>query len=115
MYNRLIRDKIPEAVKKANQIINYAAIANDELYAFALKQKLIEDVNEFLTSPEVVDVNKLVDLQTLINSFIELSVKQTEFKKMYDEKTAVDGAYDKRYVVFLEEPKKQPDSEKECV
>ena len=67
MY-KLVRDKIPELLQQSNQICNYAAIGNDEFFIFALKQKLVEEVNEFLSSHEVIDVDELIDIQTVINS-----------------------------------------------
>lgn len=107
MY-KLVRDKIPELLQQSNQICNYAAIGNDEFFIFALKQKLVEEVNEFLSSQEVIDVDELVDIQTVINSFVELSVGKTKFKTLYDQKLDARGSFSKKYIAFFEDNKETP-------
>ena len=49
IYNKLVRDKIPEIIQATGKKVNYR-ILNDEEYKQALKDKLLEEVNEFLAA-----------------------------------------------------------------
>jgi len=106
MYS-LIRDNLPELLKQSKQQLNYAAIVNDEFFILALKQKMIEDVNSFLTSKETIDVNALVNIQTLIDSLVALSVGEKQFKKACEDKAEKEGIYSKRYIAVFDEVRKE--------
>lgn len=64
---KLIRDKIPEIMEKSGVVCNYAAIQNDELYQTLLRQKFVEEVNEFLASGTL---EELADVQTVLNALV---------------------------------------------
>ena len=104
MY-KLVRDNIPNLIKQSNQICNYAAVVNDEFFILTLKQKLVEEVNEFLNSKESIDVDELIDVQTVIDSFIELVTGEEKFKQMYNDKLIKNGGFNKRYIAFFEDKK----------
>jgi predicted house-cleaning noncanonical NTP pyrophosphatase (MazG superfamily) len=62
-YNKLVRDKIPEVIRENGQI-PVTHIANNEEYWEKLKEKLTEEVNEFLEdnkSGEIVDILEVID------------------------------------------------------
>lgn len=109
MYS-LIRDNLPELLKQSKQQLNYAAIVNDEFFILALKQKMIEDVNSFLTSKETIDVNALVNIQTLIDSLVALSIEEKQFKKACEDKAEKEGTYSKRYIAVFDEIQKEEKS-----
>lgn len=101
----LVRDNVPAAMRKENQQCNYAKIENEEFYVFALKQKLVEYINLFLSSKEPIDISALVETQILINSFLELSVRKEEFEKMCADSLATAGGFSNRYVIFYDDNK----------
>lgn len=76
-YNKAIRDKIPEIMRKTGKICNVKKMDNQEFLA-ALEDKLMEEMNEYYESrsPE-----ELADLMEVIYRIAELkgvSPKQLE-------------------------------------
>lgn len=62
MKPKLVRDKIPEIITKDDKIPK-ARIATDEEYWQELKNKLVEEVNEFLkdeTHEELADIQEVL-------------------------------------------------------
>lgn len=72
-YNKLVRDKIPE-ILKSKGINPKIHIANDKEYFKALKNKLKEEIDEFL---EEFDEEELVDILEVIDAIINYK----KFKK----------------------------------
>lgn len=62
MKPKLVRDKIPEIIKKSNKTPKIH-IANNDEYWKELKNKLLEEVNEFLednNSEELADIQEVL-------------------------------------------------------
>ncbi|MCK9470308.1 MAG: nucleoside triphosphate pyrophosphohydrolase [Bacilli bacterium] len=108
--HKLIRDNVPQIMKEANQICDYASIENIELYIFALKEKLVEEVNEFLQKSSLTE---LVDVQTVINALVKASVGEEKFKEEYDKRLEVAGGFDKKYIMFYNPQVEQETPEEE--
>lgn len=105
MY-KLVRDLIPSIIQQAEGICNYAEIKNDEFYYALLQNKLIEEVNEYLTTGEVTE---LVDIVTVIKYIAD--VAKVDLTKIYEEKLKTNGGFDKKYIVFFPDP--QPEVEQQ--
>ena len=99
---KLIRDNIPEIIQKEGKVCNYAVAQNNELFNWLLRGKLIEEMNEFLTSGSL---EELVDIQLIINTMVE-GIKE-DFDKLYEEKLAINGGFTKKYIGFFDDPKPQ--------
>ena len=108
--HKLIRDNVPQIMKEANQICDYASIENTELYIFALKEKLIEEVNAFLQKSSITE---LVDIQTVINALVEASVGEEAFKEEYDKRLEVAGDTIRNILCFITHKAEQETSEEE--
>lgn len=99
----LVRDNVPNMIKESNKFCNYASIQNDEMFTLALKQKLIQDVNSFLGSREAVDINQLIEIKNLVDAFVEVSVGEEKFEKLYQKSKEINGGFEKRYIVFFDD------------
>ncbi|MBT4165651.1 nucleoside triphosphate pyrophosphohydrolase [archaeon] len=91
-YNKLIRDKIPEIIKQDNKI-PIIHIAENQEYWTKLKEKLIEETNEFINEPtqeELADILEVIDAicdfkhfnkQNLIHTKHQKAIKRGKFQK----------------------------------
>lgn len=96
---KLIRDNIPEIIKNSGGICNFATAENDELYILLLKNKLIEETQEFLNSN---DPGELADVLTVINALLAAAgISEETFKTFYENKLAERGGFTKRYIGFF--------------
>ncbi len=98
MY-KLVRDNIPNIIKKSGEICHYASIQNDELFEDLLRTKLVEEVNEFLATNSV---EELADILVVITELGKLA--KVDLTKIHDEKLKTKGGFDKKYVAFFPDP-----------
>lgn len=72
IYNKLVRDKIPEIIKKDNKQC-VTEILNDEKYTIELKKKFIEEMDEYQsakTDDEALE--ELADILEIIQSLAKV-------------------------------------------
>jgi len=82
-YNKLIRDKIIEIIKEKGEI-PITHIAEDEEYWIKLKEKLSEEVNEFLedsNEKELADILEVVDAICDFKKINKEDLKKEKFEK----------------------------------
>ena len=100
-YNKLIRDKIPEIIKKngANPKIS---VLDDSKFKSALKEKLVEEAKELLeakTDDEIL--NELSDVLQLLESIaLNNDTTLAKVEKQKEKKKVERGGFDKK--LFLE-------------
>ncbi|MBI3251622.1 MAG: nucleoside triphosphate pyrophosphohydrolase [Candidatus Andersenbacteria bacterium] len=97
-YNKLVRDKIPAIVKKSGGKAIYHT-ANHEEYSQKLKEKLTEEVIEFLKSEkleELADIIEVVEALALLKKSTLKNVLTLKQKKRRER-----GGFTKR--IILEE------------
>lgn len=98
VYNKLVRDKIPEVImvnegKRAN-----TRILDDDEYLKELNIKLKEEVNEYLESGEV---EELCDIEEVLRALVAVKgVIYQEFDKLRLSKVEKKGAFKDK--IFLE-------------
>lgn len=110
---KLIRDNIPEIMEKEGQICNFAQIRNPELLTGFLREKLIEEVNEFLMSNPTSDESlaELVDIMTVVNAIYTLGgIDDETFAKLYKDKLAEKGGFKNALIMFIPDPIQQGDA-----
>ena len=101
VYNKLVRDKIPEIIKNSGNKVNCRTLSKDECKQ-ALKDKLLEEVNEFLSAETNRErIEELADIQEVITAIKKaFSLKNTDINAIRYRKQVAKGSFNKRY--FLE-------------
>lgn len=97
-YHKLVRDKIPEYLKSKNYKVSFH-IASDEEYWEKLKEKLLEEANEFCDNETLEEMADIQEVLEAIKSYKHFSQKDLDLarKKKFTEK----GSFEKR--IILEE------------
>jgi len=97
VYNKLVRDKIPEIIEKDGKSCK-THILSDEEYLLALKDKLFEEMKEF---SDEMDIKELADIQEIVNAIVKAKGHtQKEFDEIRQIKAAKNGGFEKK--IFLE-------------
>lgn len=72
IYNKLVRDNIPEIIKSNGGKPKYRYLENDEEFKKALKVKLVEEIDELLNAKtEEEAIEELADIYDVITCLEE--------------------------------------------
>ena len=97
IYNKLVRDNIPEIMIK-NGAKPVTKILSDDEYLKEQKKKLQEELTEYLLDG---NIEELADLEEVLLAILKLkNISLEEFNKIRIEKVNKRGAFDKK--IFLE-------------
>lgn len=97
-YNKLVRDNIPQIIENDNKKPKYKILVDDMEYEKNLNKKLIEEINEYLNSNDIME---LVDLGEVMHAILELKgITIEEYQKLRIKKLNERGSFKKR--IFLE-------------
>jgi len=97
-YNKLVRDKIPEYIKSkgGNAIVH---IADDKEYWLKLKEKLHEELKEFV---EVESIEEMADILEVVDAIIDFkNFNKNELEKVKNKKAKERGKFKDK--IILEE------------
>ena len=97
IYNKLIRDKIPDIIQTNNQQASVRTLSKSD-YFIALKKKLVEEVEEFCESEELEELADILEVIYALADYANsdpASLEQLRLKKR-----AKRGGFEKR--IFLE-------------
>lgn len=98
IYNKLVRDKIPEIIACNNGKSCVTRIMEDDEYLESLNTKLQEELKEYLESSEV---EELADLEEVLRAILDVKkVSYEEFEKIRHTKVEKRGAFKQK--IFLE-------------
>lgn len=97
-YNKLVRDKIPEIILASGKEL-VTRISGEEEYKQLLKDKLVEEVKEFLDSDNAEELADILEVLMALSSSKGIDWKEIEKTAM--EKRDERGGFEER-VVLLE-------------
>lgn len=97
IFNKLVRDKIPEIIREKDNKTCTTEILDDDKYLEELNRKLQEELKEYLESGEV---EELADLEEVLRAILKVKkVDYNNFEKIRKDKAEKRGAFDKK--IFL--------------
>ena len=100
IYNKLVRDKIPEIIKKNNETPVFRVLEESE-FKEELEKKLYEEYKEVIESSEDDRIEELADMLEIIRALAALENKNLDdIIKIADEKKNKRGAFEEK--IFLE-------------
>jgi predicted house-cleaning noncanonical NTP pyrophosphatase (MazG superfamily) len=90
LYNKLVRDKIPEVIERSEKAFQTRILSDDE-YKQELQKKLQEELEEYLSAPddknsieEIADILELIHAITAIHGSSIEELEQVRLKKLTD-------------------------------
>jgi predicted house-cleaning noncanonical NTP pyrophosphatase (MazG superfamily) len=96
IYNKLVRDKIPEHIRGKGDVPLYH-VAEDVEYWQKLKEKLSEEVLEFQKDE---NIEELADMLEVIDAIITYKdFKKEEIKKVKEKKAEEKGGFNERIIL----------------
>lgn len=97
VFNKLVRDKIPEIIESNNESCK-TRILSDEEYLSELNKKIQEELNEYLESG---DIEELADLEEVLRAILDAKkCSYEEFESIRTRKVDKRGAFKNK--IFLE-------------
>lgn len=100
--NKLVRDKVPSLVTKDGGSYTMQLLQDDE-HLKALKDKLKEEVDEFIVAEtKEIQLDELVDIAEIIHSYLKMNnITINEFENLRITKRKAKGSFDRG--IFLTE------------
>lgn len=100
VYNKLIRDRIPEIIEKAGKKAK-TRVLDKKKYERQLKKKLAEEATELIKAENDKLLNELADVQELIDAILKAKgINKAKLAKFQRQKRKKRGGFKKR--LFLE-------------
>lgn len=86
IYNKLVRDKIPQVIERSSKKCEVEIVSKEEHY-LRLKEKLKEEVEEFLEAENIEELADIYEVIAALASFVgngESELKEVREKKRDD-------------------------------
>ena len=99
-YNKLVRDKIPEHLDKLN-LKHKTHIADNNEYFWKLKEKLMEEVTEFIKEDTLEELADIVEVVHALAAYKNTTPKELEDIRTQKERER--GAFKKRIILDVAE------------
>jgi len=106
IYNKLVRDKIPQICRQDNHIPQYKVI-NQVRFKQELKKKLLEESKELIVADKYKLKDEIADVhEILLNIAKAYGIRWPEVEKYRKEKNKKRGSFRKRYFLVSTKSKK---------
>ena len=92
VYNKLVRDKIPELIQSQGEM-PHTRVLSDAEYTDALQQKLQEETKEFLCEK---NLEELADILEVVYALADVIGNREELMQVYAKKHESRGGFEKR-------------------
>lgn len=105
IYNKLVRDRIPEIIKQQGKTFTTRILKNKE-YLKELRTKLVEETNEYLEADSKTEsIEELADIMELLHALAEFhDVTIGKLEQIRAEKAEKRGSFKERiYLMEVEE------------
>ena len=100
LYNKLVRDKIPEIIAQQGEVANIRVLCDKE-YTAALEQKLDEETREFHKEK---NLEELADILEVIYALAEdLGYSKDDLLQVYNQKHEKRGGFHNRIFLISKE------------
>ncbi len=94
--DKLVRDKIPNIMEAKGKKFKFH-VASKEEYTEKLKEKLLEEVNEFLEEP---CLEEMVDIFEVYSALLAvMGIEPEELENYANKKNDERGAFDSKYIL----------------
>ena len=102
VYNKLVRDKIPDEINNIEgRKANYKILSNEE-YLIELDKKLLEEAHEFIEEHSIEELADLIEVISAIMKFKNISLDDVE--KARKSKKDKKGKFDRKiYLIDVEQ------------
>ena len=96
IFNKAVRDRIPEIITLRGEVCNYESLPDDEFLPF-LQMKLLEESNEYIESG---DAEELADILETISRIAEIKgISMEKLDEIRKEKSKIAGSFEKNIVL----------------
>jgi len=95
-YNKLVRDKIPEYIKSRGGV-PVMHIADDAEYWQKLKEKLLEEIEEFSKDESIEELADILEVLDAIAEYKKFNKKDVE--RIKEKKSKERGRFEKRIIL----------------
>lgn len=95
-YNKLVRDKIPEYIRKKGGV-PITHIADELEYWQKLKEKLLEEIKEFLENENIEEFADILEIINAIAEYKDFNVD--EVKQIKEKKAEERGKFKDRIIL----------------
>ena len=103
IYNKLIRDRIPEVMDKKGITYSIRQLSDQE-YIQKLNEKLQEELNEYIAAGEETQVEELADLVELVYAVLDhKGVSIAVFEKIRVKKREENGGFAEKLLLISTE------------
>jgi len=97
-YNKLVRDKIPERIRAIGEAEESRLAVSDEEYWSKLKDKLREEVDEFIENESLKELADVTEVLYAICAFKK--VDKNELLRIRKERLRERGGFERRVILI---------------